>query len=129
MIGCHKKIGDSCGYDFDCSPNMNRNCDRSQPGGYCLILSCTSDQCPDEAVCVEFTTPCPNGPSLELDGGLEYEEACDQMATNRGRSYCLRYCKKDSDCRADYICDDPENLDAMIVDSKHSDRGVCVPDV
>jgi hypothetical protein len=134
--GCAAEIGDDCGYDVDCSPNMNRNCDRNQPGGYCLILGCDPDTCPSEAVCVEFTTPCPDG----TDVGT-----CAQLEENRERTYCLRHCGKNGDCRSGYACVVPQGnvLDgeeyalvelenATIIDLDYNPEkkwGICVPAV
>jgi hypothetical protein len=131
--GCTAEIGDSCGYDVDCSQNMNRNCDRNQPGGYCLILGCDPDTCPSEAVCVEFTTPCPVGTD---------PEACAQIEENRDRTYCLRHCKSDKGCRSGYQCLAPAESavaqpslplleDATIIDLDYNPErewGICVPE-
>ena len=126
---CRAEIGDACAYDIDCSPNMNRNCDSTQPGGYCLVIGCDPDECPNEAVCVEFTTPCPDGPGIDEDGGVEYEEMCNQIEPNRGRTYCLRHCKTDKGCRSSYSCMLPVDLNAVVIDLEHTDStlGVCVP--
>jgi len=134
--GCAAEIGDSCSYDVDCSPNMDRNCDRNQPSGYCLILSCDPDTCPSEAVCVEFTTPCPDGTD---------EEICGQIEENRERTYCLRHCTSGKDCRSSYECLLPEGNtvdgeatslpvleNATIVDLDYNPEkewGICVPAV
>ena len=120
--GCAPEIGDECSYDADCSPNLDRNCDRSQPGGYCLIIGCDPDECPSEAVCVEFTTPCPTGTS---------EETCEQIEPNRGRTYCLEHCKSEGDCRSQYTCADPieAGLFAEIIDFDPNGSKICVPDV
>ena len=134
--GCAAEIGDSCGYDVDCSPNMNRNCDRNQPGGYCLILGCEPDSCPNEAVCVEFTTPCPDGTG---------DATCEQIEENRERTYCLRHCKSDKGCRSKYECLLPESdadegasgalpvlENTTIIDLDYDpDRewGICVPKI
>lgn len=99
---------------------MNRTCDRGQPGGYCLIIGCEPDGCPGEAVCVEFTTPCPEGTD---------EEACEMIEPNRGRTYCLRHCKSDKGCRSKYTCADPADLYGLIVDLDPNGDAVCVPDV
>lgn len=117
---CAAEIGDSCDYDADCSLNMERNCDHEQPRGYCLIISCVADECPNESVCVEFTTPCPDG----VD-----EETCRRIAPNRGRTYCLRHCNGDGGCRSQYTCTDPEELYASIIDLDPRGDKVCVPDV
>ena len=134
--GCAAEIGDSCSYDVDCSPNMDRNCDRNQPSGYCLILSCDPDTCPSEAVCIEFTTPCPDGTD---------EETCEQIEENRERTYCLRHCTGGEDCRSGYECLLPEGNtvegeayalpvleNATIVDldyNPENEWGICVPSV
>lgn len=118
--GCNAEIGDECQYDVDCSANMDRNCDRSQPGGYCLIIGCEPDECPGEAVCVEFTSPCPIG----LD-----EEACRRIEANRGRTYCLKHCKSKGNCRSNYSCEEPDEVSAAIVDFETQKRKVCVPKV
>jgi hypothetical protein len=117
---CAAEIGDDCSYDIDCSPNLERNCDRSQPGGYCLIIGCAPDECPAEAVCVEFTTPCPDG----ID-----DEACRLIEPNRGRTYCLKHCNSEGDCRSRYTCVDPDELYAAITDLDPNGPMICVPDV
>lgn len=145
-LACSHKIGESCAYDIDCSPNMDRTCDSIQPGGYCLIISCEPDSCPGEAVCVEFTTPCPDGPEEGEDGYEDYETTCSQIEPNRGRSYCLRKCRSDKGCRSRYRCLlpelDEEDLDERIselpvlenttiidFDVTSPDVGFCVPRV
>ena len=136
LVGCSAEIGDSCGYDIDCSENGDRNCDNNQPGGYCLILSCEADKCPSEAVCVEFATPCPDGTPTAT---------CDQIEENRTRTYCLRHCKSDKGCRSHYQCVLPAGNaidgsttslpyleDATIIDLDYNpdkEWGICVPEV
>src|SRR5436190_23330379 len=48
------EIGDDCSLSSDCSPQGDRICDVSSPGGYCTIIGCDFDTCPGEAVCVRF---------------------------------------------------------------------------
>jgi hypothetical protein len=116
--GCTSEIGDDCSADVDCSANMDRNCDTSQPGGYCLVVDCGSDECPGEAVCVEFTTPCP----LDME-----EEDCQLIEPNRGRRFCLKHCKNSGDCRGKYTCIEPEDLSAIIIDFNTNKSKICVP--
>src|SRR5438552_1679837 len=52
--GCSKQIGDSCSTNVECSPNGDRVCDPSQPGGYCTQEDCIADTCPQESVCVRY---------------------------------------------------------------------------
>jgi hypothetical protein len=126
FTACNEEIGDSCSNDPECSPNMERNCDQGQPGGYCLIIGCSSDECPSEAVCVEFITPCPEGEDYyDPDAGAT--DKCNLIEPNRGRTYCLRHCDYDSDCRGAYQCMFPEDLEAAVIDFYNSDAKICVP--
>ncbi len=118
FAGCKHEIGDDCTYDVDCSQNMDRNCDRNQPGGYCLVIGCSSGECPGEASCVEFTTPCPYG----MD-----EEECRLIEANRGRTYCLKHCKSNRACRSNYECVEPEEMSAAIIDYNTNKTKICVP--
>jgi len=117
---CQAEIGDECDYDIECSSAGDRNCDRGQPDGYCLIIGCDPDSCPEEAVCVEFLTPCPEGTE---------EDLCRQIEPNRGRSYCLKHCGSGEDCRSGYACTDPYDLYATIIDLAPEGSRICVPDV
>ena len=145
---CAAEIGDECQYDNECSPNMDRNCDNSQPGGYCLIIGCGPDECPSEASCVEFTTPCPTGQGYEeqtirgtdaqtvtdagtVDGGTapgaDFDK-CRLIEPNRGRTYCLKHCKSGKDCRSKYVCKSVKKLSAAIIDFDDNRTKVCVPE-
>lgn len=121
LSACSAEIGDDCNYDVDCSPNMNRNCDQTQPGGYCLVIGCASDGCPGEAVCVEFSSPCPEYPM----GGED--ETCDILEVNRARTYCLRRCGSDKDCRDRYFCSPVEDIYGTSLDPDRPEAKVCVP--
>ncbi|MCU0661195.1 MAG: hypothetical protein MUC50_02595 [Myxococcota bacterium] len=150
LPACQDKIGDSCSFDADCSPNMDRNCDRSQPGGYCLIIGCEAGQCPrddngDEdwvSLCVEFTTPCP----VDETGAVQDEEACQTLESTRARSYCLRRCRLDgsygipdpddidsdtesrgSGCRKGYWCAKAQDVYGVLLDEASQRTGICVP--
>ncbi|MDJ0764653.1 MAG: hypothetical protein QNJ97_16865 [Myxococcota bacterium] len=130
LMACGAEIGDECTLDYDCSQNLERNCDRSQPGGYCLIVGCDPDECPEEAVCVEFTAPCPQVNDDPNDDNPI--DDCDLIEPNRGRSYCLRHCSSNGDCRSKYQCvtvggEVPAVKWAEIVDFKTKKSKVCVP--
>jgi hypothetical protein len=118
FVACGAEIGDECGNDNDCSPNGDRNCDDSEPGGYCLIIGCSAGECPGEASCVEFTTPCPENMDAEM---------CEMIEPNRGRTYCMKHCKKNGDCRSGYDCIAPEELSASIIDLNSNQHKICVP--
>lgn len=116
--GCGSEIGDSCTLDTDCSPSGDRICAGGSsdylPGGYCTIIGCDHDTCPDEAVCVRFfavaSTNLPCDPETEDLG----TDACspDELCTLGGycvprtaeTRYCMKTCGDDGDCRDDYHC-------------------------
>ena len=120
--GCKDKIGDACAYNVDCSPQGDRLCDLSSPGGYCTIENCNAESCPKEAVCIAYypvaflNHPC--DPDLEdapdCPDDSEWCDECtpDEVCTQNGfcapkasaRRWCMRKCKKRSDCRDDYEC-------------------------
>lgn len=86
-LGCQKVIGDSCTISSDCSFQGDRFCDTSQPEGYCTIVQCDPDTCPDEAVCVAF----------------------DAHVSRLTRRYCMAGCEADEDCRTPlYRCVRPD---------------------
>jgi hypothetical protein len=95
LCGCTPSVGDRCTLSTDCSIQGSRICDTSQPNGYCTVLSCTANSCPDNAACVEF------GASLP---GCPYS---DYSAPSRtGRAMCMKKCGSSSDCRQSegYAC-------------------------
>jgi len=83
-VGCAPAIGDECETALDCSSQGSRQCDRTQPGGYCTIVGCERGTCPEDSVCVKFRP------------GLERIAA----------TYCMASCEQDDDCRNDegYRC-------------------------
>ncbi len=126
LVGaCGNEIGDECSYSYDCSPNMERKCDVGQPGGYCLIIGCEPNDCPEEALCVEFITPCPEGTTTDGSG----QSGCEQIEPNRTREYCLKHCNSDGDCRSEYICQEVEDMGGTVIDTNTSKSKVCVPNV
>lgn len=108
-VGCLPKIGDDCQNDADCSQVGDRVCDTSQVGGYCTQFNCTPESCPkDEGICVAF------GASPSLVSGCADEGRPSPFA----RSFCMKPCSKDKDCREDYLCidlaeDDPWAADVI----------------
>ena len=115
---CTPKIGAKCVLSTDCSVQGGRVCDDSQPGGYCTVLDCSNNSCPDEAVCVLFQSSVP---------GCAYNDY--QSPSRTGRSFCMEHCSKDSDCRESegYVCRNPIDppWNATVLDNNQS-RGVCI---
>ena len=107
-MGCQPKIGDDCETAIDCSTLGDRLCDTSQPGGYCTVFNCEPDTCDDEAVCVAFDT--------------ELDPACQSVNDGRygrfGRTFCMRKCKDDGDCRDQYRCVLPKEVASFVVDNE-----------
>lgn len=81
FAGCQSGIGDSCVSDTECA--RGQVCDTTSPGGYCIEYGCSPNECPPEAVCVDFVE----------DGNLLV-------------SACMARCDNNSDCRTrdDYVC-------------------------
>lgn len=75
-------IGDPCKDAYDCDTNGNRYCDRTQPGGYCIVGGCEKSTCPEDSVCVMF------------------RPTSDRLAV----TWCMATCDETSDCRDRYIC-------------------------
>jgi len=74
---CAAKVGDACEVNTDCGNGLS--CDQAQPEGYCTASPCQTNECPDEAVCVDFKD---------------------------GSSFCMLRCEKGGDCRDGYVCVD-----------------------
>jgi hypothetical protein len=116
LAACDDEVGDACSLSTDCSSSGDRVCDTSSPGGYCTILGCDFDSCPDEATCVRFfaaatsnLTCDPTTEDLETD-----DCSADEMCTLRGTCaprnaetrFCMRTCDSSDDCREGYECRD-----------------------
>jgi hypothetical protein len=114
--GCAPKIGNKCTLSTDCSQLGDRLCDTTQPGGYCTIFGCEPDKCP-EAVCVGFDSQIDPacGPAQEL------------LTSRFERTFCMKSCDDDGDCRDGYQCVDMTTLHAAIVDlTLPSSNKVCI---
>lgn len=117
LWACQPEIGDSCSNASDCSQQGERTCDVTLPDGYCTKFGCSADSCPSEAVCIGYQTVVSVAP----------ECASLQARPRLQRAVCMRSCKKDSDCRAEYKCvdlDQPNPWGALVIDRKGSGK-VC----
>ena len=104
---CQPEIGDPCETSVDCSPTGDRLCDITQPDGYCTKFNCEPDECPEEAVCVRFG-----------DVRSPVEGCKDPLGAGPyARSFCLKKCGEDNDCRNGdgYKCLDPSKAWGAIV--------------
>jgi hypothetical protein len=115
---CGSEIGDSCFAAADCDPNGLRTCDITSPGGYCTVVGCDFDTCPDEAVCVRFFVGSFENevcdPATEDVPSSDGTDDCtlDEVCTIAGHCvphaaearYCMRKCGDDGDCRDGYEC-------------------------
>jgi hypothetical protein len=105
LSGCGPEIGDNCDDSLDCAIDGSRFCDFTQPEGYCLIAGCRADECPEEAVCVEF-------------GGDE-----------QARTFCLLRCEENGDCRSGYDCratDSDGDILVVILDEQPESDRYCI---
>ncbi|HEX7506118.1 MAG TPA: hypothetical protein VF550_05060 [Polyangia bacterium] len=99
---CGKEIGDSCSTNVDCQQDQTRDCDLSQPGGYCTVNGCDEKSCPSEAVCIRIFPYEISRPTCQLDSTLV--SSCPA-----GTGQCLQPdsvcgCTQDSDCTSDGLC-------------------------
>lgn len=119
VLGCQPKIGDSCNLGTDCSESGDRICDDTVPGGYCTTPNCEPDACPEEAACIGFR---------QSPSSLGVCSDPNQMRTLR--TFCMRRCSNDGDCRSGYACVDmsaeDSPYDAIVADTKESHSKVCV---
>jgi hypothetical protein len=118
LAACSPKIGNSCSTSVDCSLQGDRLCDTTQPSGYCTIFNCEPGSCPDgEAQCVAF--------NASLDPACA--AASNATASPRfERTFCMKPCADDSDCRDGYACIDPHSRNAAIVDAMRTSDKVCM---
>lgn len=116
--GCSPKIGDDCTSSTDCSMSGERLCDTTLPGGYCTVFNCEPDTCPDESQCVAFDTA--------LDPRCK-----DHRWARFERTFCMRRCSRDGDCRKEYVCADMSEFanpwGAQVVDTDPKGAKICVP--
>ena len=123
LAACGRSIGDDCETNVQCSPQGDRQCDLSQPGGYCTVEGCDRTSCPDNAVCVRFFAiegfgpDCSCSAPMAMCGGgalfdpsrcsqrdicLPQEQRCvNPLVEHR---FCMKPCDSDSDCRDGYEC-------------------------
>lgn len=118
-VGCGHNIGDGCSINTDCSPNNDRTCDLSQPGGYCTIEGCDQSSCPSDSACVRFfpekflSQPCnpacnlPDHPGISIDASMAPKCAGEMLACPADRSLsppeCVD-CTNQPVCAADQLC-------------------------
>lgn len=101
LAACTSEIGDDCTTSSECATTDSSRICITQllegfPGGYCTIFNCEPGSCPGEASCIGFRT------------SLANDEPCEGSfaSTRLQRSYCMRTCSNDSDCRSGYACVD-----------------------
>ncbi len=125
--GCGKDIGDSCIISSDCDPNGERYCDISSKEGYCTILGCDYDTCPEDSACIRFFTgsfenlPCDEQKDCSLDELCSLKGNCVPRSSEL--RYCMATCGDNGDCRDGYEC---RNLDLQI---SHGGEPVLAPGV
>ncbi len=122
---CTKEIGDGCTTSSECATeDANRICITQLlegfPGGYCTIFNCEPNSCPSESVCIGFRTSLANAEQCE--GGSE--------STRLQRSYCMRTCSSDGDCRSGYACvdvdeDNPWGATVLERDDRRERSKIC----
>lgn len=114
---CGKEIGDSCSTNVDCNQDGTRDCDLSQPGGYCTVNGCDEKSCPSEAVCIRIFPYEVSRPACQYDSDARFCPAGTGVC--QPDNACA--CGQDSDCTSDGLCvpDVPRVPDVP--------NGYCVP--
>ena len=120
LLGCQPGIGDECQTSADCGAAGDRLCDITQPGGYCTIFNCEPGTCPEDATCVLFSAnPSTVAGCEDASGTSPYQ-----------RSFCVKLCEGEGDCRGSYNCIDAGAADnpwgAVVID-RGSSRVCLVP--
>jgi hypothetical protein len=108
---CGKDIGDDCSTNVDCASDGTRDCDLSQPGGYCTVNGCDEKSCPGESVCIRVfpyesqDTPCTQDSDCG-SSGLCIPDPQQGYCVPRisERRYCEKRCGSNGDCRGGYVC-------------------------
>jgi hypothetical protein len=116
-MGCTPQVGDSCQLSTDCGTTGNLVCDTSQFEGYCTLLDCVPEQCPNDAACVLFNASEP---------GCGYDDRT--QGSPLSQQLCMKTCSSNSDCRLGYVCASPvvTPWSGMVLDSKSYEL-VCLP--
>lgn len=108
LSSCGSEIGDSCSTNVDCAQDGSRDCDLSQPGGYCTVNGCDEESCPEEAVCIRIFPYTAPGADCATDADCASSELClpDGFCVPRlsERRFCERRCGGNGDCRGGYVC-------------------------
>jgi hypothetical protein len=117
---CGDKIGDACQVSSECSSQGDRLCDTTSPDGYCTVVGCDFDTCPEEAVCVRFfgvansDRPCDPQTEDSSTDDCTPDEVCSLSDTCVPRTaevrFCMLKCGGDGDCRDKYECRDIERM-------------------
>jgi hypothetical protein len=118
FVACKPEIGDECEVSTDCSATGDRLCDTTQPGGYCTMFNCEPGSCPEEAVCIGY------GNVLSTVPGCEDPRAGRRLQ----RTFCLKACDSDDDCRGGYDCIDMKRDNpwgAIVVERASKSGKVC----
>ena len=115
---CGEQIGDECALSSDCSPQGDRVCAVTSPGGDCTIAGCDFDTCPDESVCIRFFSGASSDRTCDPRAEDISEDACtaDELCTLSGTCvprtaevrFCMRTCESQDDCREGYECRDEQ---------------------
>lgn len=120
LCACQPEIGDACKNASDCSVQEQRTCDTTYPGGYCTVLGCEADTCPEEAACIAF------------QGVLSVAPECAsvQSRPRLERAVCMKKCSNDGDCRGGYACVDMARTNpwgATVVDPRARGKVCALP--
>jgi hypothetical protein len=73
------------------------------PGGYCTVFNCEPGSCPGESTCIGFRAQVSSVPNAD---GTDWVCGDTGGLSRFDRTFCMRQCSRDSDCRKGYACID-----------------------
>lgn len=92
-------VGTACSFSVQCASGT---CLSNFLGGYCTVLDCDEDACPDRSRCTALPDEeDPEAPALQL---------------------CMRTCSENADCRFGYRCESPDGGDRVCVEAPRDEQ-------
>jgi hypothetical protein len=116
-VGCAPTVGSSCELSSDCGSGGQLVCDTSEFEGYCTVVDCLANTCPNNGGCILFYPAIPGCGYNDYTGGSRVSQP-----------FCMATCSSNSDCRTGYVCANPTESPwyAMILDNNNTEL-VCLP--
>jgi hypothetical protein len=123
---CASEIGDECVTSNECATSDGDRICMTEllegfPDGYCTTFNCDPGSCASEAICVGYRS--------SLANAAECQSPSERPRLQR--TYCMRSCASDGDCRTGYACidvgadDDPWGAEVLETGSRAAKTKIC----